>query len=120
MQAAQAGTRRPPSSVADGGRECKGELAGPPGAGPPRGPGCLNSGRGGDDTREGVNACPGSVDRMDSTANLPASPEGPAPLGELVLQNGRLSGARRPLAGPLTLIGQVAGCDVRLAVEGVN
>jgi exonuclease SbcC len=44
----------------------------------------------------------------------------PAPLGELVLQNGRLSGARRSLTVPLTLIGQAPGCEVRLNIEGVN
>jgi len=38
----------------------------------------------------------------------------------LVVQNGRLSGARRALALPLTLIGEAAGCDVRLNVDGVN
>jgi hypothetical protein len=38
----------------------------------------------------------------------------------LIVQNGRLSGARRALALPLTLIGEAAGCDVRLNVNGVN
>jgi pSer/pThr/pTyr-binding forkhead associated (FHA) protein len=55
---------------------------------------------------------------MEPTANVP-DPAGPAgAVGELVVQNGRLSGTRRPLA-PLTLIGQAPGCDLRLNVEGV-
>jgi chromosome segregation ATPase len=40
--------------------------------------------------------------------------------GELVLQNGRLSGARRPLAAPLTLIGHADGCHIRLSLPGVS
>ena len=40
--------------------------------------------------------------------------------GELVLQNGRLSGARRPLAAPLTLIGHSDGCHIRLSLPGVS
>jgi chromosome segregation ATPase len=40
--------------------------------------------------------------------------------GELIVQNGRLSGARRPLNPVLTLLGQAPGCDVRLNVEGVS
>jgi chromosome segregation ATPase len=47
-------------------------------------------------------------------------PSDPAPWGELVVQNGRLSGTHRALTSPLTLIGQAAGCDVRLNVEGVH
>jgi hypothetical protein len=38
----------------------------------------------------------------------------------LVVQNGRLSGARRALRGPLTLIGREPGCDVRLNLDGVD
>jgi hypothetical protein len=57
---------------------------------------------------------------MEAAANLPPSPAAPGSPGELVVQNGRLSGARRALAVPLTLIGQAVGCDVRLSVEGVN
>jgi pSer/pThr/pTyr-binding forkhead associated (FHA) protein len=37
-----------------------------------------------------------------------------AVLGELVVGNGRLIGTRRALAGPLTLVGDGTGCDVRL------
>src|ERR1700730_11862494 len=39
---------------------------------------------------------------------------------ELVVQNGRLSGARRPLAAPLTLIGHADGCHIRLSLPGVS
>ena len=41
-------------------------------------------------------------------------------LAELVVQNGRLSGARRPLAAPLTLIGHADGCHIRLSLPGVS
>jgi hypothetical protein len=57
---------------------------------------------------------------MGEPANVPALPEGPAPAGELVVRNGRLSGARRALRAPATLIGQAPGCDVCLNVEGVR
>src|SRR5437667_87945 len=40
--------------------------------------------------------------------------------GELVVQNGRLSGARRPLAAPLTLVGHAEGCHIRLSLPGVS
>src|SRR5438093_951922 len=52
---------------------------------------------------------------------LPSSDDGqPAPpLGELVVQNGRQAGARRPLVSPLTLIGRAPGCDFRLNVDPV-
>ena len=46
-------------------------------------------------------------------------PSAPGP-GELVVQNGRHAGARRPLAVPMTLIGRANGCDVRLNVEPVK
>src|SRR5262249_11784704 len=50
----------------------------------------------------------------------PAAPPSPAPAaGELIVQTGRQSGARRPLTVPLTFIGRAAGCDVRLNAEGV-
>ncbi len=45
----------------------------------------------------------------------------PAPeAGELVVQNGRHAGTRRPLATPLTVIGRSPGCDVRLNVDAVQ
>ena len=47
----------------------------------------------------------------------PSTPPVPRPsavLGELVVGNGRLIGTRRPMTGPLTLIGEGTGCDVRL------
>ena len=43
-----------------------------------------------------------------------------AATGGLVVLNGRLKGARRPLTGPMTLIGQAQGCEVRLNVQGVK
>jgi chromosome segregation ATPase len=39
---------------------------------------------------------------------------------ELVVLNGRQSGARRALAVPVTLVGRATGCDVRLNVEEVE
>jgi hypothetical protein len=55
---------------------------------------------------------------MDASESLP--PELPGTRAELVVQNGRLAGARCAVASPLTLIGQAEGCDVRLNVEGVS
>src|SRR5262249_861720 len=52
---------------------------------------------------------------MEPTKNTP-----PADTGELIVQNGRLSGTHRPLTLPLTLIGRAAGCDVRLNVDGIE
>jgi chromosome segregation ATPase len=43
----------------------------------------------------------------------------PAPVGELILQNGRLNGARKPLGLALTLLGSADGCDIRLNVDAV-
>lgn len=40
--------------------------------------------------------------------------------GELVLQNGRQAGARRPLGAVTTFIGRAPNCDVRLNVDGVE
>src|SRR5262245_60166779 len=60
--------------------------------------------------------------RMDPIETMPPGGEGgsPAPLlGELVVQNGRQAGARRPLVAPLTLIGRASGCDFRLNVDPV-
>jgi pSer/pThr/pTyr-binding forkhead associated (FHA) protein len=55
----------------------------------------------------------------NSASSAGEAPE-PAPTGELVVQNGRMKGARRPLVNPLTLIGQAPACEVRLSVEGVR
>src|SRR5438128_2148030 len=59
---------------------------------------------------------------MEATQATPPDPAGtpPPPGGELVLQNGRLSGTRTPLTVPVTVLGRAAGCDVRLNVDGVN
>ena len=42
------------------------------------------------------------------------------PAGELIVQNGRQAGVRRPVRAPLTLIGRAPGCDIRLNVESVH
>jgi pSer/pThr/pTyr-binding forkhead associated (FHA) protein len=63
--------------------------------------------------------CPWEARRMDASAQLPALPEHPEPAAELVVIDGRLGGARRALSGPLTLVGQGVGCDLRLLDEGV-
>src|SRR5262245_59446966 len=42
-----------------------------------------------------------------------------APPGELIVQNGRLAGTRRPLLAPLTFLGRDAGRDMRLNADGV-
>jgi chromosome segregation ATPase len=58
------------------------------------------------------------ADNQEAIApTTPGTASGP---GELVLQNGRLSGARRPLAAPLTLIGHSDGCHIRLSLPGVS
>jgi pSer/pThr/pTyr-binding forkhead associated (FHA) protein len=44
----------------------------------------------------------------------------PAAPGELVLLNGRQSGARRALGMPVTYVGRAQGCDIRLNVDGVG
>ena len=43
-----------------------------------------------------------------------------APPAELVVVNGRLSGVRRPLIGPMTLLGRADACEIRLNVDGVH
>lgn len=40
--------------------------------------------------------------------------------GELVLQNGRQAGARRPLVEPTTFVGRSQGCDILLNIDGVD
>jgi pSer/pThr/pTyr-binding forkhead associated (FHA) protein len=60
---------------------------------------------------------------MNVVANSPASGSGGSEsslCGELIVQNGRLKGKRRPLGRPLTLLGQSPGSDVRLNIEGVR
>lgn len=58
-------------------------------------------------------------------APTPTDPAAPADqalplLGELVVQNGRFAGARRPLTVATTLIGRGPQCDVRLNVAAVE
>ena len=50
----------------------------------------------------------------------PSPPPGSPPAGELVAQNGRLAGSRRPLEAALTFVGNAAACDVRLTGDGVH
>jgi chromosome segregation ATPase len=56
---------------------------------------------------------------MDLTPHPAPHPNLPVPTGELVVHNGRLSGARKALGAALTLVGRAEGCEVRLNVEGV-
>ena len=51
---------------------------------------------------------------MDAPVNAPGPP------AELVVVNGRLSGVRRPLVGPITLLGRAAACEIRLNADGVQ
>jgi hypothetical protein len=44
----------------------------------------------------------------------------PAARGELIVQNGRLSGTRRALTSALTLLGRDAACEIHLNIDGVN
>ncbi|MBI2804613.1 MAG: FHA domain-containing protein [Planctomycetes bacterium] len=55
-------------------------------------------------------------------ANLhkPSGAATSASAGELVLQNSRQAGTRRPLGVPTTFIGRGEGCDIRLNVNGVD
>lgn len=50
---------------------------------------------------------------------MEASPD-PVSQAELIVGNGRQSGARRPLKFPVTIIGSTIGCDVRLEVDSVR
>src|SRR5262245_11177043 len=56
------------------------------------------------------------------SAALPGDQAGQAPLpsGELIIQNGRLSGTRRPLSWPITTVGRAESCDVRLDRNSVH
>jgi len=47
-------------------------------------------------------------------------PGKPLTTGELIVQNGRQNGARRPLGMPTTFLGRSAGCEVRLNVPEVD
>jgi chromosome segregation ATPase len=60
------------------------------------------------------------MEPTDERPLLEPAESGPAQVGELVVQNGRLQGARRALANPLTLIGRAEGCDVRVNVDQVS
>ena len=55
---------------------------------------------------------------MGPPVNLPpeADESGPPPAGVLVVQNGRLSGVRRALVTPLTVLGRGPDCDVSLVL----
>ena len=44
----------------------------------------------------------------------------PSEIGELILQNGRQAGTRRPLGVPTTFIGRSQGSDIRLNIDGVD
>src|SRR5438876_12439921 len=55
--------------------------------------------------------------RMDTADQ--ASAAGTAYEGDLVVQTGRLAGARRPLKLPFTVIGKAPGADIRLNGTGV-
>jgi hypothetical protein len=59
---------------------------------------------------------------MEPPVNLPpeADEPGPPPAGVLVVQNGRLSGVRRALVTPLTVLGRGPDCDVSLVLDGVH
>jgi Inner membrane component of T3SS, cytoplasmic domain len=53
--------------------------------------------------------------RMDAPVKVPA----PAP-AELVVVSGRFSGVRRPLVGPMTLLGRADACEIRLNADCVQ
>jgi pSer/pThr/pTyr-binding forkhead associated (FHA) protein len=55
----------------------------------------------------------------DALSDSPAE-DGSPHAGELVVQDGRLSGSRWSLAVPLTLIGQAESCDVRLQDDAIH
>ncbi len=54
------------------------------------------------------------------SAPEPSDDAPPAALGELIVQNGRLSGTRRALIAPLTLIGRDPACEFHVNVDGVK
>lgn len=55
---------------------------------------------------------------MEPTHEPPRNEPVAAP-AELVVRNGRMNGARRPVNADLTLIGRDASCDIRLHADGV-
>jgi pSer/pThr/pTyr-binding forkhead associated (FHA) protein len=59
---------------------------------------------------------------MDANEQPKGKKRGPASVwaGELIVQNGRQSGARRPLQVPLTIVGKDPTCDIRLNSEGID
>ena len=57
---------------------------------------------------------------MDAPVNATQAGESDSVPAVLVVVNGRQAGARRPLSGPLTLIGRAPDCEVRLNVKGVQ
>lgn len=54
------------------------------------------------------------------SAPEPSDDASPTMLGELIVQNGRLSGTRRALVSPLTLIGRDPACEFHVNVDGVK
>src|SRR5580658_2435452 len=59
---------------------------------------------------------------MDAKGQPSGKKRGSAPVwaGELIVQNGRQSGARRGLQVPLTIVGKDPGCDIRLNSSGID
>jgi len=57
---------------------------------------------------------------MNSKVKQSEQVDGKLPWGELIVCNGRHAGARRPLVGPLTVLGRAVGSDIRLQIEGVE
>ncbi len=54
------------------------------------------------------------------SAPEPSDDAPPAPVGELIVENGRLRGTRRPLASALTLFVRDPSCEFHLNVDGVK
>jgi hypothetical protein len=59
---------------------------------------------------------------MEPTREMlpPAMDAAPTGWGELILQNGRLAGARHPLEAPLIVVGHGATCDIRLHASAIR
>jgi pSer/pThr/pTyr-binding forkhead associated (FHA) protein len=60
------------------------------------------------------------MEPVSFSASQPADASLLAATGELVVENGRLRGTRRPLAPALTLLGCDPACEFHLNVEGVD